>query len=114
MKVLVFVVLVSSFLLSGCFEKSVELPSDERIVSTVANLYKQVGVATSVEDQRLLGKHYLPGSDSWKVIACVDFILPNQETVKDCNDSFDLLKLDSNKWIINGKVNGVYRWLEVK
>lgn len=100
--------------LFGCEKEVKEKPDDGAVIYTIGSLYLSVGGAKEIKEQRLIGKHYRPGSDSYQVISCVDFTLPDERQISDCNDSFNLIRLDSGKWVINGQVNGVYRWVEVE
>ena len=101
-------------LLAGCKESTVaKPPSESIIIKNLAELYLLSGVAVSVEDQIILGKHHEPGSGEWRVVACANLVLANESRVSDCNDSFRVYQLDTGKWVINGVFNGSYRWIEV-
>ncbi len=106
MKLVSCAVFVLVFILSGCTEKSVDPPKDKDVSASIASLYSQVGLATSISEHTIIGKHYNPGMDSWMLIACVNFSLPDKSKVRDCNDSFNLLLLDSGGWVVNGRING--------
>ncbi len=105
-------VLLLTFLLSGCVESEPESPDNDMLSGAIAKLYIDVGGASKVTAQQLLGKHYLPGDNSWQIVSCTELILKDNNTIKDCNDSFVAFKLDSGKWILNGQVNSQYRWVE--
>lgn len=105
--------LILMFNLSACSSsKSFDLPPETSLQNAIGAMYNMAGLGQEILKATILGKHYSPSSDHWQVIACVEFgQLDRPQT--DCNDSFTLLKLDSGKWIIRGRVNAVYRWLEV-
>ena len=110
--ILVFVVCIG--LITGCKDKPIiSPPMDSVVAKNVAELYLISGVATSVEKQSIFGKHYIPATDIWKVVACVEYTLGDGKLVTDCNDSFTLSYMDSHKWIIAGTINGAYKWAEV-
>lgn len=112
-----FVVVMFLFLLTtltGCFDRNSKSIENSKISSAINTLYLDFGVATEIITQQIIGKHYLPKDDSWKVISCTEFVLQDQNKIKDCNDSFTLYKLDTGNWILSGSVNGQYRWLQVK
>lgn len=76
-------------------------------------MYRRAGLASEASSTQVLGKHYRPAMDAWKVVACVDFDMDEPGAGRDCNDSFELYRMDSGAWMINGNVNGAYRWLEL-
>lgn len=107
-------VLTLIFFVGGCGQnKASQPPANTEISQAINVLYKQAGQAASVEKHTILGKHFQPHADSWKVVACTKLLLTNGANHTDCNDSFELYPLDTGKWIISGNVNGTYRWLEV-
>jgi len=87
-------------------------PAEIALKNAIGTMYSLAGLGQEIQKATVLGKHYSPSSDHWQVFACVEFGQPDSLQT-DCNDSFTLLKLDSGKWIIRGRVNAVYRWLEV-
>nr|WP_319395472.1 hypothetical protein [uncultured Desulfobacter sp.] len=103
------------FFVGGCGQKKEPQPPVNAEINQAINvLYKQAGQAASVEKQTILGKHFQPQANSWKVVACTNLLLTNGTNHTDCNDSFELYPLDTGKWIISGNINGTYRWLEVQ
>ncbi len=88
-------------------------PENAALRKAVGELYLRSGLASDVTSAKILGKHYRPGQDNWKVVACVDIVMGESGPGRDCNDSFELYRLDSGSWMINGTLNGAYRWLEV-
>nr|WP_320009780.1 hypothetical protein [uncultured Desulfobulbus sp.] len=112
-KNLIFVLLLL-FLVVGCKRPFVAPPPENGpIAQAVVSLYQLTLPGVTVSQGDILGKHYQPGSDSWNVITCVNLQLPNQKEQKDCNNSFQLFKLDSERWILDGKVNNQKLWIEV-
>ncbi len=107
----IFIVLVV-FQLTACFSASPEAPKNKQLESAIAQLYLSAGAGFQNAEARVLGKHYAPGDDAWRVIACTNFTLNERES-SDCNDSFNALILDTERWIVNGRVNGIYRWIEL-
>lgn len=102
------------FFLAGCQQQKIEKPPENADISrAITVLYKKAGGASSVNQQTILGKHYSPQADTWKIVACTEMVLANGTDYSDCNDSFELYMLDTGKWIVSGKINGTYRWLEV-
>ncbi|MCB1699367.1 MAG: hypothetical protein H6985_13675 [Pseudomonadales bacterium] len=108
-------ILVSStFLVTACdYRKPPATPVSGEVAHAIAEMYRRAGVSSDISGQSVLGKHFKPGEQSWDVIACVDFVLPNGDSGRDCNDSFELYQLDSGRWIVSGTVNATYLWLEV-
>jgi hypothetical protein len=109
---ILFYLAASSWLI-GCASEKSPPPPNNVIAESVAELYQHAGIGAPILAQRVLGKHYSPFHDHWTVIACVDFNASGKEST-DCNDSFNLIKLDSGMWVIRGTVNGQYRWMQVK
>lgn len=88
-------------------------PSNSVVQKAVSEMYARAGVANEATSAKVLGKHYRPAQDAWKVVACVDFGIDETGAGRDCNDSFELYRMDSGAWMLNGTVNGAYRWLEL-
>lgn len=88
-------------------------PANSVIKKAVSEMYRRAGLASEVSSTEVLGNHYRPSRDSWKVVACVDLEINGSGTERDCNDSFELYRMDSGAWMINGNVNGAYRWLQL-
>lgn len=88
-------------------------PGSLEVGNAIGELYHRAGVTLKLGSKNVLGMHYRPGTDSWKVVACTEFRVPDGEDVKDCNDSFELYRLNSGRWMVNGTVNGQYLWLEM-
>jgi hypothetical protein len=90
-----------------------EPPADAALSKAVGELYLRSGLASDVSSSKILGKHYRPAQDTWKVVACVEFVMGESGSGRDCNDSFELYRLDSGSWMVNGTLNGAYRWVEL-
>lgn len=90
-----------------------EPPANTAVSKAIGELYLRSGLANDVSSTTILGKHYRSALDSWKVVACVDLVLGESGNGRDCNDSFELYRLDSGSWMINGTLNGAYRWVEL-
>ena len=88
-------------------------PDNSALRRAVSEIYLRSGLASEISSTKILGKHYRPGQDSWKMVACVEFVMGESGTGRDCNDSFELYRLDSGSWMINGTLDGAYRWLEL-
>ena len=88
-------------------------PASLAVGNAIGELYVRGGVTLEVVSKNVLGMHYRPGTDTWKVISCVEFRMPEGKSVSDCNDSFELYALNSGRWIVNGTINGQYLWLEM-
>ena len=100
--------------LAACEGEALPSPPVSLDVGTaIAELYRRAGVAQEVASKNVLGMHYRSGSDSWKVVACMEFKVPDGQNAGDCNDSFELYQLNSGRWIVSGTVNGQYIWLEM-
>ena len=101
-------------LLSACDYQGRDVPPPNlEIGNSIGQMYLRAGVGTEVVKGEVLGKHYQPASDSWKVIACTEFAMADGGTGRDCNDSFELYKLDSGTWLVSGTVSGGYLWLQI-
>jgi hypothetical protein len=91
-----------------------EPPENVDIGKAVGEMYLRAGLGSKVTTTKIVGKHYRPAQDSWKVVACVEFVVDEfGSTGRDCNDSFELYFMDSGEWMVNGTVDGTYRWLEL-
>lgn len=88
-------------------------PADQIVADNIGTLYQQTAPGLAVSDPRLLGKHYVPNEDGWRIVFCANVTFADSEPVSDCNDSFRLYVLDTGRWIVSGTTNGVYRWQEV-
>lgn len=101
--------------LAGCdFPDATHEPPENSVVGkAVGVMYTRAGLANEVSSTKILGKHYRPAQDSWKVVTCVEFVMSDADTGRDCNDSFELFRMDSGAWMVTGTVNGAYRWLEL-
>lgn len=108
--ILLFLFIVLS---TSCSQEVPEPLSNDTVSAALKNLYTDFGGASKVNNQRIIGQHYHPGDDNWSIVSCIDFNLKDGRKVDDCNDSFVALQLNSGKWILQGKVNGQYRWIEV-
>ena len=108
-------VVISTAVLTGCERRvnTVVPPPANEISNTIGEMYLRAGLASEVARPDILGKHYRPGRDAWKVVACATYTGGDGAERRDCNDSFELYKLDSGKWMVNGTVNGNYLWLEM-
>ncbi len=104
-----------TFLAGGCFnQQDTPPPVDLDIKQAIARLYTTAGSAIEIKNQQMIGKHYRSSMDSWKLIVCTKLVISGGNEINDCNDSFELLQLDSKKWIVNGTINGSYRWTELQ
>ncbi len=106
---------LSALLLAGCDYRATTVvpPASSAISGSIGEMYLRAGLASEVSRPEILGKHYQPGRDSWKVIACAKFTLADGGEGRDCNDSFELYQLDTGKWMVSGTLNGRYLWLEM-
>ena len=107
--------LVTLLCLSACdvAQTPQEPPADAALRKAIGELYLRSGFANDVSSTSILGKHYRLAHDSWKVVACVEFVMGASDSGRDCNDSFELYRLDSGSWMVNGTLNGAYRWVEL-
>ena len=111
----VFGIFPALFLLTACgYKAEVKPPPSIAISNSIGEMYLRAGLASELGKREVLGKHYQPGLDSWKLVACVEFTMPDGGNNKDCNDSFELYKLDSGNWMLNGTLNGTYLWVEMR
>ena len=109
-----YFILAVSMLTCGCKNLFTDTPpANDRIAEAITALYQLNIKNVTFEHPTIIGKHYQPGKDSWNIVSCLDIKISAEESTKDCNNSFSLYKLDSNKWILDGKVNNENRWIEL-
>ena len=100
--------------LTGCNQEARPTPPPSTdIAASVAELYRRALGGAEVTKSEVLGKHYRSGNNAWKVVNCVEIATSSGTPARDCNDSFELYRLDSGSWMISGTINGEYRWLQM-
>lgn len=85
-------------------------PPQELLTQGMAEVLMDTGFYADVAIGPILGRHYLPGQDSWTIIACFDFTLPDGASGNNCVDTFVARRLDNGVWIVAVTINDAYRW----
>lgn len=109
LKIVVLLVLVI-----GCTQDiKKELPENELLTEYLSLVVADLGFFKEPRISRIIGKHHFPSDDVWQVVACYQFTLPSGEQGNECEDSFRLIQLDTGKWLVTVRKQGVYRWREI-
>ena len=82
----------------------------EAIVQGMADALVDTGFYSEAAVTRRIGEHYNPSDNTWKIIACFDFALPDGAQGTACVDSFSAFQLENGIWVATATINGVYRW----
>ena len=105
---------VVSALLVGCAREALPTPPPMTdVAASIAELYRLVLGDAEVTKTEIMGKHYRSGNNAWKVVSCVEIATAGDKPASDCNDSFELYRLDGGSWMVSGTINGEYRWLQM-
>ncbi len=94
--------------LAGCTKPPP--PPQELLSQGMADVLIDTGFYAEVAIGRIPGRHYVPGQDSWTIITCYDFTLPEGGQGNNCVDTFVARRLDNGNWMVAVTINDVYRW----
>ena len=96
--------------LSACEIDPKQAPPDSILEQGMVESLLDTGFYNDVTISRVIGRHFQPAKDAWKILACFQFRLPEGQEAESCVDSFEAYKLDSGTWVVAVTIDGVYRW----
>lgn len=102
--------------LAGCVEPAppvkpppVPPPADTVAQGVVESLF-DMGFYTEVGLTRTIGQHYNPAEDTWKILACFQYVAVDGSRGENCVDSINAFRLTNDTWIVGVTIDEVYRW----
>lgn len=85
-------------------------PPASTLIQGLAEALIDTGFYEEVSITDTIGQHYIPGDDSWKVLACFEFSALDGSQGTNCIDSINAFQLSNQIWIVGVTINEVYRW----
>jgi len=103
-------IVVTAGILSGCESPTPSPPPANVLDQGMVESLMDTGFYSEVAMTRTIGRHYNPSGRAWRVYACFQFLLINDQQGATCVDSFQAFKLDNGTWVVAVTIDGVYRW----
>jgi len=110
----VTLVLFFGVLMGGCEYITPSAPPDSILNRGMIEALMDTGFYREVAITRTIGRHYNPSERAWRVFACFQFVLTDQQQGATCVDSFEALQLDNDSWVVAVTIEGVYRWRAIE
>lgn len=97
----------------GCTPEPPVPPGEQVVRQGVIDVLVDSALFGDILGAQVVGLHYRPGSNDWKVVACFAHRGDGGEEQQSCSDEFEAAPFFNGDWFVSFRRGELYRWTQL-